>query len=107
VCFSDHNLRPHRFTDDLCCYHGVFVIFRITAYSHNPLSFFFFSFCQQIGYNLLWRSIEYEVKPLCVANNISVLAYSPLQQGLLTGKFGTLDDIPEGRRRGKLFNNMG
>jgi len=61
----------------------------------------------QIGYNLLWRSIEYEVKPLCVTNNISVLAYSPLQQGLLTGKFEKLEDVPEGRRRGKLFSNVG
>ena len=60
---------------------------------------------QQVGYNLLWRSIEHEVLPVCKENNVSVLAYSPLQQGLLTGKFQTLDDIPEGRRRGKLFKN--
>lgn len=61
----------------------------------------------QIGYNLLWRSIEHELKPLCAANNISILAYSPLQQGLLSGKFEKLEDIPEGRRRGKLFSNVG
>jgi len=61
----------------------------------------------QIGYNLLWRSVEYEVKPICAANNISILAYSPLQQGLLTGKFSSLSEVPEGRRRGKLFSNVG
>ncbi|KAK7110683.1 1-deoxyxylulose-5-phosphate synthase YajO-like [Littorina saxatilis] len=59
----------------------------------------------QMGYNLLWRSVEYEVQPVCAANDISILAYSPLQQGLLTGKYSCLDDIPEGRRRGKLFGN--
>ncbi|KAL8611940.1 hypothetical protein ACOMHN_034069 [Nucella lapillus] len=63
--------------------------------------------CNQMGYNLLWRSIEYDVRPICAANNISLLAYSPLQQGLLTGKYSSLEDIPEGRRRGKLFSSTG
>ncbi|XP_046564804.1 aldo-keto reductase IolS-like [Haliotis rubra] len=58
----------------------------------------------QMGYNLLWRSAEYGVLPVCKENNVSVLAYSPLQQGLLTGKYSTVDDVPEGRRRGKLFS---
>lgn len=57
----------------------------------------------QMGYNLLWRSIEYEVIPVCRENNVSILAYSPLQQGLLSGKYLKLEDVPEGRRRGKLF----
>ena len=61
----------------------------------------------QMGYNLLWRSVEYDVQPICAKNNISILAYSPLQQGLLTGKYSSLDDVPEGRRRGKLFCNQG
>ena len=61
----------------------------------------------QMGYNLLWRSVEYDVQPICAKNNISILAYSPLQQGLLTGKFEKLEDVPEGRRRGKLFSNVG
>ena len=58
-----------------------------------------------MGLNLLWRSVEHEVQPICAANNISILAYSPLQQGLLTGKFSSLEEVPEGRRRGKLFCN--
>ena len=33
------------------------------------------------------RSSEYEVLPLCIEKGISVLAYSPLQQGLLSGKY--------------------
>jgi len=58
----------------------------------------------QIGYNLLWRSAEHSMLPDCIKYDISMLAYSPLQQGLLTGKYATLADVPEGRRRGKLFS---
>jgi len=41
----------------------------------------------QPSYSLFWRHIEHEIYPLCLENNIKVLAYSPLAQGLLTGKF--------------------
>ncbi|GFR91188.1 aldo/keto reductase [Elysia marginata] len=58
----------------------------------------------QIGYNLLWRSSEHAMIPDCRKYGINLLAYSPLQQGLLTGKFSQLSDVPEGRRRGKLFS---
>ncbi|CAL1531737.1 unnamed protein product [Lymnaea stagnalis] len=58
----------------------------------------------QVGYNLLWRSPEYDLIPECIKSGINVLAYSPLQQGLLTGKYASLADVPEGRRRGKLFS---
>jgi aryl-alcohol dehydrogenase-like predicted oxidoreductase len=58
----------------------------------------------QLPYNLLWRSIEYDIVPKCKAHNIGVLAYSPLQQGMLTGKYMSLEDVPEGRRRTRLFN---
>jgi myo-inositol catabolism protein IolS len=58
----------------------------------------------QLSYSLLWRPIEYEVMPLCKENNIGILAYSPLQQGLLSGKYTQLEDVPEGRRRTRLFN---
>ncbi|XP_064647802.1 uncharacterized oxidoreductase YccK-like isoform X2 [Lineus longissimus] len=57
----------------------------------------------QVGYNLLWRGVEYEIIPKCAENNISILPYSPLQQGLLSGRFKTADDVPEGRRRTKHF----
>ncbi|XP_059175411.1 1-deoxyxylulose-5-phosphate synthase YajO-like [Physella acuta] len=58
----------------------------------------------QVGYNLLWRSPEQGVIPECLKHGVDVLAYSPLQQGLLTGKYAQLSDVPEGRRRGKLFS---
>lgn len=41
----------------------------------------------QPQYSLLWRSPEAEVIPLCAANGISQIVWSPLAQGVLTGKY--------------------
>ena len=38
-------------------------------------------------YNVLWRRPEREVIPLCAANGISQIVFSPLGQGVLTGKY--------------------
>src|SRR3954470_22117928 len=36
---------------------------------------------------MLWRAPEAEVFPLCAAHGISQIVWSPLAQGLLTGKY--------------------
>jgi aryl-alcohol dehydrogenase-like predicted oxidoreductase len=41
----------------------------------------------QPQYSLLWREPEQEVMPLCAANGISQIVWSPLAQGVLTGKY--------------------
>jgi len=41
----------------------------------------------QVSYSMLNRDIEKEVLPYTIANDISVIAYSPLERGLLTGKY--------------------
>jgi aryl-alcohol dehydrogenase-like predicted oxidoreductase len=41
----------------------------------------------QPQYSLLWRQPEEEVIPLCSANGISQIVWSPLAQGVLTGKY--------------------
>ena len=41
----------------------------------------------QPQYSMLWRAPETEVFPLCAANDISQIVWSPLAQGLLTGKY--------------------
>jgi len=58
----------------------------------------------QMHYNLLSRAIEYEILPMCQANQISVTAYMPLMQGLLTGKYATVDDVPPFRARTRHFS---
>jgi len=41
----------------------------------------------QPQYSMLWQAPEAEVFPLCEANGISQIVWSPLAQGLLTGKY--------------------
>ncbi|MBD2092169.1 aldo/keto reductase [Microcoleus sp. FACHB-1515] len=59
----------------------------------------------QPPYNLFWRGVEQDLMPYCVEQNISIVAYSPLAQGLLTGKFKADHQFQEGdiRLKNKLF----
>jgi aryl-alcohol dehydrogenase-like predicted oxidoreductase len=41
----------------------------------------------QPPYSIVRRNVEAELLPYCAANNIGVIVYSPMQAGLLTGKF--------------------
>ena len=41
----------------------------------------------QPQYSMLWRGPEAEVIPLCARNGISQIVWSPLAQGVLTGKY--------------------
>jgi aryl-alcohol dehydrogenase-like predicted oxidoreductase len=52
----------------------------------------------QPAYNLLWRSVEKNVLPLCGRYGIAVLPYSPLCQGALAGRFRRLEDLPSDSR---------
>jgi len=60
----------------------------------------------QLPYSLLWRNIEYEILPTCLENKIGVICYSPLSQGLLTGKFHSPDEVPDGRARTRHFSGQ-
>jgi len=62
--------------------------------------------CQtdQLPYSLLWRAIEHEILPKCIEEDIGILCYSPLMQGLLTGKYASPDDVPDGRARSRHFS---
>lgn len=59
----------------------------------------------QPPYSLFWRWVEKENMPYCVENNITIIAYSSLAQGILTGKFGAEHKFEEGdhRAKSKLF----
>jgi aryl-alcohol dehydrogenase-like predicted oxidoreductase len=58
----------------------------------------------QIGYNMLFRAPEYEMIPACQKNKLGVLAYMPLMQGLLSGRYASIEDIPFQRRRTRHFS---
>jgi aryl-alcohol dehydrogenase-like predicted oxidoreductase len=52
----------------------------------------------QPQYSMLWRAPEEELFPLCEANGISQIVWSPLAQGVLTGKYAPGQPPPAGSR---------
>ena len=52
----------------------------------------------QPQYSILWRVPEREVIPLCAENGISQIVWSPLAQGVLTGKYRPGEPPPPGTR---------
>jgi aryl-alcohol dehydrogenase-like predicted oxidoreductase len=52
----------------------------------------------QPQYSILWREPEREVFPLCAANGISQIVWSPLAQGALSGKYKPGEAPPAGTR---------
>ncbi|MGG6270469.1 aldo/keto reductase family protein [Leptolyngbya sp. AN03gr2] len=52
----------------------------------------------QPQYSMLWRKPEAEVFPLCEANGIGQIVWSPLAQGVLTGKYKPGEEIPKDSR---------
>ena len=58
----------------------------------------------QLCYNLIFRAIEFEILPFCKKNGIGIVCYSPLMQGLLTGRWKSADEVPTYRARSRHFN---
>jgi aryl-alcohol dehydrogenase-like predicted oxidoreductase len=52
----------------------------------------------QPQYSMLWRVIEGEVVPLCAREGVSQIVWSPIAQGVLTGKYLPGQAPPEGSR---------
>lgn len=52
----------------------------------------------QPQYSALWRVIEAEVDPVCRANGIGQIVWSPLAQGVLTGKYLPGQELPADTR---------
>jgi methylglyoxal reductase len=59
------------------------------------------SSCQP-RFSMLDRGIEADILPYCHKNNISILAYSPLEQGLLTNKIGMDRQLTEDEFRNNI-----
>ena len=56
----------------------------------------------QVPYSMVKRDIEKEIVPFCEKKNIGILAYSPLQRGVLTGKIKEDYKFNEGDTRANL-----
>lgn len=54
----------------------------------------------QPEYSLLAREIEKETVPLCIENDIGIIAYSPLSSGVLTGKYDKNTKFKDWRGKG-------
>jgi aryl-alcohol dehydrogenase-like predicted oxidoreductase len=52
----------------------------------------------QPQYSMLWRVIEAEVVPTCEALGVTQIVWSPMAQGILTGKYLPGAPLPEGSR---------
>lgn len=57
----------------------------------------------QMAYSLLARGVEYEVVPIGQEHGVGMLCYSPLAQGLLTGRYSNADEVPAERARTRHF----
>lgn len=60
----------------------------------------------QPDYNMISRWIEGSKMPLCHRNGIGQVVYSPLAQGVLTGKYRPGEKLPEGSRASDDRQNM-
>ncbi|MBB6732743.1 aldo/keto reductase [Cohnella zeiphila] len=60
----------------------------------------------ELAYNLFSRGIEEEILPHCVSNHIGAIGYMPLQQGLLSGKYKSLDEIKPMQARSRHFHHV-
>ncbi len=52
----------------------------------------------QVGFNLIDRSAEAEMIPACEHFGLSIIPYSPLASGFLTGKYRPGSSLPQGTR---------
>lgn len=64
----------------------------IQKHGYRPLSVI------QPQYNMVNRYIEDEIMGICEENGVGIVPFSPLSQGLLTGKYRRGQPIPEGSR---------
>jgi myo-inositol catabolism protein IolS len=60
-------------------------------------------FSLQPPYSLFWRHIDREIRPWCEAQGVRILAYSPLGQGILSGRFGPNHRFDDNRKDNRLF----
>lgn len=58
----------------------------------------------ELPYNLISRAIEKEILPFCVEKSIGVLGYMAYQQGILTGMFQDISQVPAPQAHSRHFH---
>ncbi len=59
----------------------------------------------QIAYSLAFRAVENSLIGASVERGMSIIAYSALLHGILTGRFESADEVPAGRARTRHFSS--
>lgn len=60
----------------------------------------------QVPYSMLKRDIEKEVVPYALENDLSIIAYSPMERGLLTGKYESMAALNAEDHRNNYFKRF-
>jgi aryl-alcohol dehydrogenase-like predicted oxidoreductase len=60
----------------------------------------------QVAYSMLNRKIEADLIPFTVPENIGIIAYSPMERGLLTGKYFTDSKLKDNDHRNGYFGQF-
>lgn len=60
----------------------------------------------QVSYSMLNRSIEQDLVPYALENQTSIIAYSPMERGLLTGKYLTENTLKQDDHRNGYFSQF-
>lgn len=58
----------------------------------------------ELPYNLISRAIESAILPFCVQHKIGVLGYMAYQQGILTGKYRDMSEVPPPQAHSRHFH---
>ena len=59
----------------------------------------------EMTYNIISRAIEEEILPFCREKNISMITSMSLMQGVLTGRYAKIEDIPPHQAHSRHFKN--
>jgi len=60
----------------------------------------------QVSYSMLNRAIENDLIPYSLENNSGIIVYSPMERGLLTGKYFKEDQLKENDHRNGYFSQF-
>jgi aryl-alcohol dehydrogenase-like predicted oxidoreductase len=60
----------------------------------------------QVPFSMLNQSIQTDLVPLTIAENIGIIAYSPMERGLLTGKYFTDSKLKDNDHRNGYFGQF-